>query len=72
VVKFSKEALFINSRLIHGSQKNWGIKDRIAASLVIAPKNEQLIHYVEKDEKTHKLLIDSPFFIKYSCFESPI
>lgn len=68
------EALFVNSRTIHGSSINCDSKERIAATLVVADKKEPLVHYVELKDKKEivKLNIEPSFFIKYSCYDNPI
>lgn len=65
------EALLINSRLIHASPNNFSQLDRIAVSVVVAPKQAQLIHYIKVDGVQYKLDVDTNFFIENSCFSTP-
>lgn len=68
------EALFVNSRTIHSSPCNMSNADRIAVSIVIVPKEAQMIHYVQdklEPELIHKLNVDEDFYIKYSAFDYP-
>jgi hypothetical protein len=67
------EALIINSRLIHGSPPNLSGKQRLVASVVVAPEEAPLHHWVmeQKAEGTlqKKLDINADFFWEYSCYD---
>jgi hypothetical protein len=68
------EVLFVNSRTIHSSPPNNSSEDRIAVSIVIAPKEATLLHYVmEKNsqQEAYKLHVSSKFYTEYSCFDYP-
>lgn len=68
------EALILNSRLIHASPPNYSSIVRVAASVVMAPAEAELIHYVMEDreaKKSYKKLHITPrFFTDYSCYDS--
>lgn len=68
------EALILNSRLIHASPPNRSRSVRIAASVVMAPLEAELVHYVIEDaasKKSYKKLHITPrFFTDYSCYDS--
>jgi hypothetical protein len=67
------EVLFVNSRTIHSSPPNLSNKDRIAVSIVVAPTNSTLKHYVLNKEKDAiiEMNVTPDFFTKYSCFDYP-
>lgn len=70
----SGEALFVNSRTIHSSPPNLSSSTRVAISIVVAPKEANLIHYVlnpENKDEIFLLNISPDFFTKYSCFDIP-
>ena len=61
-------------RLLHFSNANHSKKLRPAVNLVLAPKNQQLYHYANRDSypKLEKYLPqDSSFYINYEHFEIP-
>lgn len=68
------DALVLNSRCIHSSPANNSSKTRLAVSVVLVPKNAEVIHHV-LDESTpeiaYGLNVDSDFFVSQSCFERP-
>ena len=64
------EALILNSRLIHASPQNNGNSERIAASVVIAPVEAKLKHWVLSDGKITELEIEQNFYWKYSCYDT--
>lgn len=68
------EALIVNSRTIHGSPNNLSDETRVAASVVLFPKEAKLKHYV-LDEGTENQIseyhISPDFFTVYSCFDKP-
>lgn len=66
------EALIMNSRLIHASPPNRSSAVRVAASVVMAPAEAGLIHYVldAREKNTYKKLhINTGFFTDYSCYD---
>jgi hypothetical protein len=63
------EALVLNSRLIHASPPNLSGRERIVASIVLAPAEAQLKHWLQKDEKVEEFNIESSFFWKHSCYD---
>jgi len=68
------EAIILNSRLIHASPCNYSDKQRVAASLVIAPEAAPLFHWIynpKDDMEIKKLAVTPDFFWQYSCYEYP-
>lgn len=63
------EALIINSRLIHASPPNQGDKVRIAVSLVVAPQQASLKHWLLQESSVKEFTVDQSFFWRYSCFD---
>lgn len=68
------EAIILNSRMIHASPDNTSNKQRIVASVVIAPQQAPLFHWEYElcDDKqlTKKYSIKGDFFYTYSCYET--
>ena len=68
------EALFVNSRTIHASPPNLSAHQRLAVSIVVAPKSANLLHFVldkNNSSEAFELAITSDFFTQYSCFDYP-
>jgi ectoine hydroxylase-related dioxygenase (phytanoyl-CoA dioxygenase family) len=63
------DALLFNSRLIHASPPNFSGKIRVAASVVITPKEATLKHWLIKDSSVEELVVDETFYWKYSCYD---
>jgi len=63
------KALILNSRLIHASPPNLSGKERIAASIVIAPKAAILKHWVSRNDLISEMQVDESFFWKHSCYD---
>ncbi len=68
------EAIILNSRMIHASPNNTSNKERIVASVVLAPEQAPLFHweYEQVDGKptVKKYSIKGDFFYAYSCYET--
>jgi hypothetical protein len=64
------DALIINDRLIHASPPNNSSNVRLTSSIVIAPKEADLFHWIQTNGTIRKVKIDSSFFWKYSCFDN--
>jgi len=63
------EALLINSRIIHGSPPNFSENSRLAASIVIAPAEAKLFHWVCHKGNLCKYEVEKDFFWRHNCFE---
>ncbi len=68
------EAIILNSRMIHASPNNASNKQRVVASVVLAPQQAPLFHweYEQGDANplTKKYSIKDDFFYAYSCYET--
>ncbi len=65
----SGEALILNSRLIHASPPNTTDNQRISASLVLAPAEAKLKHWLTTKIGVKEFDIDQTFFWKHSCYD---
>jgi len=68
------DAILMNSRCIHASPLNSSSYTRIAASVVLIPKDAPMTHYVQDPQDlkvVRELRVDSDFFVNASCFEIP-
>jgi ectoine hydroxylase-related dioxygenase (phytanoyl-CoA dioxygenase family) len=72
VPMISGEVLLLNSRLIHASPPNTSGTERIAASVVMAPRAAELKHWVASVGNIHELSVDESFFWQFSCFDNPV
>lgn len=63
------EALILNSRLIHASPPNFSGRERISASIVLAPAEAQLKHWLTTKNGVEEFDIDQTFFWKHSCYD---
>ena len=64
------EALILNSRIIHASPPNITNSKRIAVSIVVAPQEAPLKHWIIAENRKLELQIDDSFFWKFSCFDN--
>ena len=69
------EAIAWNHRLVHGSPPNFSEKPRIAATLIMVPKNERVVHLIHDPQKPGSEVevfeVDSDFFMRYKIGTRP-
>ena len=68
------EVVIYDVRLLHGSNDNKSDSARVAAALVMAPEEANLIHYVKhptSDSVIYKLEVDADFFTDISLIDYP-